>query len=113
VAAADVVVAPPEHGLSQQILAQGRPWIVLPGSRRHRQQRHLARALARAGAACYMPAWPSTPFGWDRAIEQVRHIAADAQQALVQGPGARDAALWLDRLATALWQQAPLQEAAE
>ena len=113
-AAADLVVASTGNTTCQQILAAGRPWIAVPEWRYFDEQVHKARALAGAGAALHLPSLPASIPAWRRAIAAVRREHdADLQRSMTSPTAARDAARWLDDLATRLQpipQPRPIRE---
>ncbi len=60
VAAADLVISSTGNTTCAQVLAAGRPWIVVPEWRYFDEQRLKAEALARAGVALHLPHLPSS-----------------------------------------------------
>ncbi len=102
-AAADVVCSSAGNTLCHQVLAVGRPWVVVPEWRYYDEQVAKADALATAGAAHVLPRWPGTPGGWDEALAAARGIEPSVQRALFDPDAARGAADWLAALAARLW----------
>lgn len=112
VAAADLVISSTGNTTCAQVLAAGRPWIVVPEWRYFDEQRLKAEALARAGVALHLPHLPSNAQAWRRAVVQVmanHDPAAQAHLAATEtgaAPAARTAA-WLEGLAQTLWSRRP------
>ena len=112
VAAADLVISSTGNTTCAQVLAAGRPWIVVPEWRYFDEQRLKAEALARAGVALHLPHLPSSAQAWRRAVVQVmanHDPAAQAHLAATEtgaAPAARTAA-WLEGLAQTLWSRRP------
>ena len=102
-AAADAVCTSAGNTLCHQVLALGRPWLVVPEWRYFDEQAAKAEALARAGAAHVLPRWPGTPGGWIAALDAAARLDASAQRALFDADAARGAADWLAALAARLW----------
>ncbi len=107
IAAADLVIGSAGNTACQQVLAAGRPWIVVPEWRYFDEQIRKAEALARAGAAIHLPHPPSSAAAWRDAVARAlsAHDAA-RQRRLVATDPAGDAARWLTGLARALWAEA-------
>jgi hypothetical protein len=107
IAAADVVVSTAGNTTCAEVLAVGRPWVVLPEWCYFDEQLHKARALARAGAALHLPGPPASAAAWRRALARARaRHDPGRQRALVRPDAAARAAGWLDALAGSLWAAA-------
>lgn len=108
VAAADLVISSTGNTTCAQVLAAGRPWIVVPEWRYFDEQHHKALALDRAGAAVMLPHLPSSAHAWQAAV--ARAMAAHdplAQHRLTGAGAARVTAAWLEGLAHDLWAARP------
>ncbi|CAL1692626.1 hypothetical protein MMB232_02801 [Brevundimonas subvibrioides] len=94
IAAAGVVVGSAGDGVVAGVLAADRPFVCLPQSRPFDEQSSKARALARAGAAIALEAWPEAE-AWPDLLTRARALSPTARRHLLQGP---DAAAIHDRL---------------
>ncbi len=104
IAAADLVVASTGNTTCAMVLSAARPWIAIPEWRYFDEQVEKAKALARAGVAHHEPHPPSSAQAWRHAIAAARDAhRPDEQRACIDPAPAREAARWLDGLATALW----------
>ncbi|WP_394659077.1 glycosyltransferase [uncultured Novosphingobium sp.] len=104
IAAADIVIASAGNTTCQQILAAGRPWLVVPEWRYFDEQHHKATALGRAGAATVLPHLPSSAHAWTAALGEVaRSHLPERQKALIDDAPATLTANWLEALACRLW----------
>jgi len=106
IVAADLIISTAGNTACQQVLAAGRPWIVVPEWCYFDEQVCKARALGDNGLAHVLSALPSHARGWREAIA----AAGDAhdpkrQRACVRTGSAAQAADWLDRLCVSLWQE--------
>lgn len=112
VAAADLVISSTGNTTCAQVMAAGRPWIVVPEWRYFDEQRLKAEALARAGVALHLPHLPSSAQAWRAAVAQA--LAAHdpmAQARLAAEPDAAPAARtadWLEDLSDSLWSRRPI-----
>ncbi|MFN3273408.1 MAG: glycosyltransferase [Paracoccus sp. (in: a-proteobacteria)] len=104
IAAADLVISSTGNTTCAQVLAAGKPWIVVPEWRYFDEQRLKAIALDRAGAALHLPHLPSSAQAWEAAITraQARHDPA-AQARLLSPDPAPATAAWLEGLVRDLW----------
>ena len=102
-AAADLVVSTAGNSTVHQLLALGRPWIVVPEWRYFDEQREKVFALQRAGVAVGLPDWPSHVQAWRSAVEEAGKLDAKRQRSLFHPDAAVVAARWLDELANQLW----------
>lgn len=112
VAAADLVISSTGNTTCAQILAAGRPWIVVPEWRYFDEQRLKAEALSRAGVALHLPHLPSSAQAWRKAVAQALSDHQPAAQARLAGAGAGGSAAartagWLEDLANGLWSPRP------
>ena len=103
-AAADLVLSSTGNTTCAQVLAAGRPWIVVPEWRYFDEQLEKARALSRAGAALHLPHLPASAHRWAKAVQTAlaRHDPL-AQARLLSPRPAQDAADWLESLTQRLW----------
>jgi hypothetical protein len=114
IAAADVVVSTAGNTICAEVLAVGRPWIVIPEWCYFDEQAFKALALARAGVALHLASPPSSAHAWRDALARARSMHdPDRQRALVRAGSAGHAALWLDSLARDLWARADARARAE
>ncbi len=113
IAAADRIVSSAGNTTVHMIAAIGRPWIVVPEWRYFDEQLWKARMLGEAGAAVALLHWPSHAGAWGDAWARARTLDLDRQHALVSPTAAREAAVWLDTLATRAWADLPPSPATE
>ena len=102
-AAADLVVSSAGNSTVHQILALGRPWIVVPEWRYFAEQRRKCEALGRAGVAVAFDDWPADAHRWRAAVDGALVLDTARQQSLFDPGAAPAAAQWLDELAERLW----------
>ncbi|MFN4060942.1 MAG: glycosyltransferase [Paracoccus hibiscisoli] len=108
VAAAELVISSTGNTTCAQVLAAGRPWIVVPEWRYFDEQHHKAQALARAGVALHLPHLPSSAQAWRAAVVAAIDGHDPAAQARLIAPDpAQGTARWLEDLAHRLWAPAP------
>ena len=108
IAAADLVIASTGNTTCAMVLTAARPWIAIPEWRYFDEQVEKAKALARAGVAHHEPHAPSSAHAWRAAIAAARDgHRPDLQRACIAEAPAREAAAWLDGLATSLWAGHP------
>jgi hypothetical protein len=103
ITAADLVVSSAGNSTVHEVMAAGRPWLVVPEWRYFDEQVRKAGALADAGCAVARPHLPSSAGAWHDAIA----AACDAhdpgrQRAMVATDADRRAAAWLERLVARL-----------
>ena len=102
-AAADLVVSSTGNTTCQQVLAAGKPWVVVPEWRYFDEQAEKARVLHREGLAHALPRFPASVQAWRAALEAARAShAPQAQRAAIRPDAAQHAAAWLEALATRL-----------
>ncbi|WP_343343214.1 glycosyltransferase [Sphingomicrobium sp. XHP0239] len=102
-AAADLVVSSAGNSTVHQILALGRPWVVVPEWRYFDEQSEKVAALGRARVAAARTDWPSHVAAWRTTVDEAMAIDPEAQRALYDPSAAIKAARWLDRLGHDLW----------
>ena len=107
IAAADRVVSSCGNTTVHQLLAAGKPWVVVPEWRYFDEQRCKAEVLGREGLAAVSSHWPSHADAWRRLWDIARQIDPNRQQAMIASRAAANAAEWLDELARRLWDGAP------
>lgn len=93
VAAAGVVVGPPGDGLVGDVARSGARFVAVCEPRPFDEHQHKARALAAAGGAVELPAWPS-PARWPAVLEQARAL----DPAVLRGLGTDGATRIADHL---------------
>jgi hypothetical protein len=92
--AADVVVTHAGHNAVMEVAAARRPAIVIPQDRPYDEQGHKADLLEAAGIAEVAHRWPA-PHRWPALLESAASRDVDAASRLVDGHGARRAAVAL------------------
>jgi len=103
-AAADLIVSSAGNTVCQQVLAVGRPWIVVPEWSYFDEQSCKARALGEAALARVEPHLPSHAAAWRRAVTAALACHdATRQRAAIRDDADRHAADWLDGLCVSLW----------
>lgn len=107
IAAADRIVSSCGNTTVHMVLAAGKPWIVVPEWRYFDEQCCKAEVLDREGLAAVSRQWPSHPAAWRKLWLAASAIDVERQRELIGENPASDAAEWLDRLATNLWEDAP------
>ena len=108
IAAADLVVASTGNTTVHEILAAGVPFLAIPEWRYFDEQGRKARALAEAGLAHALPAFPASADAWRAAVAATLASHDPAQQrACVDVDAAASAARWLDALATRMTGRRP------
>ncbi len=106
IAAADLVIGSAGNTVCQQVLAAGRPWIVVPEWRYFDEQVRKAEALARAGVALHLAHPPSSAGAWRDAVRRALATQDPARQRRLVAPDpAGTAARWLTDLARRLWAE--------
>ena len=108
IAAADRIVSSCGNTTVHTVLAARKPWIVVPEWRYFDEQLCKAEALKKAGLAAMSPHWPSHRDGWQALWEVADTIDTAAQAQFIDAQAAAHTAQWLDRLATSLWDDAPI-----
>lgn len=107
IAAADRVVSSCGNTTVHQVLAAGKPWVVVPEWRYFDEQRCKAEVLGREGLAAVAHGWPSHTQAWQRLWAIAKGLDHGRQRSLIAPDAARDAARWLDGLARSLWEGTP------
>lgn len=109
IAAADLVIASAGNTTCHQILAAGRPWLVVPEWRYFDEQQRKAEALANAGVAVVWAYLPASAHAWTAALAEARsRHDAQRQRALIDPAAAAKVSRWLEDLAARLWRQPAL-----
>ena len=103
-AAADLVVSTAGNSTVHQLLALGKPWVVVPEWRYFDEQREKVAALGRARVAAARDDWPSHVDGWRAAVAEAQGVDPKRQRSLYDPDAASQAARWLDRLGHELWR---------
>ena len=104
IAAADHVVSSCGNTTVHMVLAVGRPWVVVPEWRYFDEQMCKAEVLDREGLAAVARHWPSHRAAWAKMWSAASMIDTARQRAVIASDPAADCAVWLDELATRLWQ---------
>lgn len=106
--AADMVVSSSGNSVTHEVLALGKPWIVIPQWCYFDEQLRKAQALAAAGVAHAPGAWPASAEGWDAAVAAaLAGHDPDRARALYDPDAAAGAAAWVETLIARLWAGAP------
>lgn len=106
-AAADVVISSTGNTTCAQVLAMGRPWLVIPEWRYFDEQAEKARALGREGLAVALPDFPASAQNWRTALRHAQDThRPDRQRAMIDPAAADKTAAWIEYLIARLW--APL-----
>jgi predicted glycosyltransferase len=87
------------------VLAARKPWVVVPEWRYFDEQIAKAAVLEHAGLAAVMQTWPSHGSAWRALWETASQLTPAERGAFVDAEAARDAAAWIDGLATSLWAE--------
>ena len=103
IAAADRVVSSCGNTTVHMILAEGKPWVVIPEWRYFDEQFCKAEVLDREGLAAVSRHWPSHGRAWEKLWTAARLIDVERQRAVIDSQSAQNAALWLDDLCHELW----------
>ncbi|MEE4537011.1 MAG: hypothetical protein V2J51_00770 [Erythrobacter sp.] len=103
IAAADRIVSSCGNTTVHSVLAAGKPWVVVPEWRYFDEQVCKAEVLDRAGLAAVAKTWPSHAHAWRRLWDAANRLEPSDQARFVDRDAAKEAAHWLDRLATSLW----------
>ncbi|MEN3973447.1 glycosyltransferase [Sphingomicrobium sp. XHP0235] len=109
-AASDLVISSAGNSTVHQILALGRPWIVVPEWRYFAEQRRKAEALARAKVAIAPSDWPADMMHWQRAVDDAFALDLSRQRSLFDPGAAEAAARWIDETACAIWSEKPAEK---
>ncbi|WP_265561645.1 glycosyltransferase [Sphingomicrobium arenosum] len=109
-AAADLIVSSAGNSTVHQVLALGRPWIVVPEWRYFAEQHRKCEALARAQVAIAPSDWPADAASWKAAVAAAFELDVSRQQSLFDPGAATAAARWIDRTARDLWAETPQTE---
>ena len=104
IAAADRVVSSCGNTTVHMVLAVGRPWVVVPEWRYFDEQMCKAEVLDREGLAAVARHWPSHSAAWAKMWSAASMIDTARQRAVIASDPAADCAVWLDEIATRLWQ---------
>lgn len=107
IAAVDRVVSSCGNTTVHQLLAAGKPWVVVPEWRYFDEQRCKAAVLERENLAAVSAHWPSHVDAWRRLWDAARKVDPRRQQSMIAPDAAGDAARWLDELARRLWADVP------
>lgn len=88
---AAVVVTHAGQNAVADVAAAGRPAVVVPQARPHREQHRTAEALDAAGLAAAVPHWPA-PADWSGALDRARGLGGSEWSRWHSGRGAARAA---------------------
>ena len=105
IAASDRIVSSCGNTTVHQVLAAGKPWVVVPEWRYFDEQFCKAEVLDREGLAAVSRHWPSHAESWNRLWQAAEHIDRQSQQEFVDPNAADGCAAWLDDLAGSLWNE--------
>lgn len=103
IAAADRIVSSCGNTTVHSVLAAGKPWVVVPEWRYFDEQVCKAEVLDREGLAAVSRQWPSHADAWRKLWDAASRVQPSNQARFVNENAAKDAAHWLDDLATNLW----------
>lgn len=98
-AAADRFVSSCGNTTAHQVMATGKPWIVVPEWRYFAEQARKAEALAAAGVCAAAPVWPSHAGAWGDLWTAADRIGSALGPSFVDRDAAAGAAQWLEACA--------------
>lgn len=98
-AAANRFVSSCGNTTAHQVMATGKPWIVVPEWRYFAEQARKAEALAEAGVCAAAPVWPSHAGAWSDLWAAADRIDPALGPSFVDRDAAAGAAAWLEALA--------------